>query len=104
MSPRAWRVLIYALQPGKGQPSLHLQPAAQSPPAGDGRGNTALTLAAYNGHTATAEVLLAAGANIGHKCEEGKTALEWAREKGHHETAKMLEEAAKMTPKQRKDK
>eukprot|EP00808_Paulinella_micropora_P012871 g11532.t1 len=29
--------------------------------------------------------------------QEGKTALEWARESGHYETAKMLEEAAKVS-------
>eukprot|EP00808_Paulinella_micropora_P015194 g28445.t1 len=67
-------------------------------------GWTALHLAGLNGHTATAQALLAAGAHIEAKDNYGSTALDLARFIYKPETIKLLEEAAKMTPQQRKDK
>eukprot|EP00808_Paulinella_micropora_P011049 g71531.t1 len=72
--------------------------------AKDKNGDTALILAGLNGHTATAQALLAAGAYIEAKDKWGRTALDLARQENKPETIKLLEEAAKMTPQQRKDK
>jgi ankyrin repeat protein len=54
------------------------------------QGYTALMIAAGNGFTDAVDVLLAAGANTSRKTPEGKTAAEFARERGHEELAKRL--------------
>eukprot|EP00808_Paulinella_micropora_P002416 g69875.t1 len=68
-------------------------------------GFTALHNAGLYGHTEIAQALLAAGADIEAETNaSGETALDFARQYKRTETIKLLEEAAKMTPQQRKDK
>jgi ankyrin repeat protein len=55
------------------------------------QGYTALMIAASNGFTAGAEVLLAAGADRAHKLPDGKTAAAIARERGHAQLAQLLD-------------
>jgi ankyrin repeat protein len=50
-------------------------------------------LAAANGHTETVKLLLDRGAAIDVRDNEGKTALVWAREKGHTEIVQLIEAA-----------
>ncbi|HKD21362.1 MAG TPA: ankyrin repeat domain-containing protein [Rhizomicrobium sp.] len=54
------------------------------------QGYTALMIAAGNGFTDAVDVLLAAGANKSRKTPDGKTAADFARERGHEELAKRL--------------
>jgi ankyrin repeat protein len=54
------------------------------------QGYTALMIAASNGFTAAAEVLLAAGADRAIKLPDGKTAADIAADRGHAELAKLL--------------
>jgi len=56
-------------------------------------GQTALIIAASQGHTETVRLLLSRGANINAEFD-GDTALTWAREKGHADTADLLARAA----------
>eukprot|EP00808_Paulinella_micropora_P006915 g38548.t1 len=65
---------------------------------------TALILAGKNGHKEVAEALLQAKAEINAKDNDGKTALDLARENDQPVMAKLLEEAAKLTPEQLSDK
>ena len=58
--------------------------------ARDDDGDTALIEAAMYGHTATAEALLAAGAESEARDNHGYTALHWAAWKGHTATAQAL--------------
>ena len=51
--------------------------------------NTALGLAAMQGHTEIVKVLIDAGADVTAR-SNGKTALGWAAMQGHKETAKAL--------------
>jgi ankyrin repeat protein len=53
-------------------------------------GNTALILAAQNGHTAVLEVLLKRGAEVNEPSKRGSTALTWAAEKGHEAVVRLL--------------
>ena len=46
--------------------------------------------AAENGHTTTVQALLDAGANAGHKCKDGRTALSIAKKNKHEEVVKCL--------------
>jgi ankyrin repeat protein len=59
-------------------------------------GNTPLILAAANNKLQCVEVLMELGADITLRNDEGKTALEWAREKGHAEVAALLEAAERI--------
>lgn len=52
---------------------------------------TALHLAAHDGNTALVELLLEAGADRRLTNESGESALDLAREGGHHEVARLLE-------------
>eukprot|EP00808_Paulinella_micropora_P020554 g60951.t1 len=72
--------------------------------ATDPNGWTALHSAGRFGRTETAQALLAAGANIEAKNNAGQTSLDLARENDQPGMAKLLEEAAKLTPEQRSDK
>ena len=54
-------------------------------------GYTALMIAAANGFTDAADALLAAGADRTRKSSEGKSAADFARERGHAELAQRLE-------------
>ena len=54
-------------------------------------GNTPLHTAAHLGDTATVEALLAHGADIGLRSDDGKSAAEFAREGGHEELANRLQ-------------
>jgi hypothetical protein len=60
-----------------------------------GTGGTALMLAAANDHTETVKLLLDRGADINVRDNEGKTALVWAREKGHPEIVQLIEAASR---------
>eukprot|EP00808_Paulinella_micropora_P029077 g83329.t1 len=60
-------------------------------------GKTALHFAGGYGNTKMAQALLAAGAHIYAEDNFGNTALDDARERKKPETAKLLEEAAKVT-------
>jgi hypothetical protein len=59
----------------------------------NGGGNTALTLAAFNGHTKVVKLLLEAGANANHVNHMNDTALILAAFNGHTEIVKFLLEA-----------
>eukprot|EP00808_Paulinella_micropora_P023789 g64666.t1 len=72
--------------------------------ATDPNGNAALHLSGHYGRTETAQALLAAGANIEAKNNAGQTSLDLARKNNEPGMAKLLEEAAKLTPEQRSDK
>ncbi len=65
--------------------------ATGDPDAPQKQGYTALMIAASNGFTAAAEVLLAAGADRSIKLPDGKTAAAIARDRGHGELAKLLD-------------
>lgn len=54
------------------------------------QGYTALMIAAGNGFTDAVDVLLDAGASTSRKTPDGKTAADFARERGHDELAKKL--------------
>jgi ankyrin repeat protein len=64
--------------------------ATGDPDAMQKQGYTALMIAAGNGFVDAVDVLLAAGANRALKQAEGKTAADFARERGHGELAKRL--------------
>ena len=61
--------------------------------ARDNEGRTALMLAAMNGHTATAQKLLALGANPRLVDRDGLNAAQWAAQRGHVRLAELLEAA-----------
>jgi hypothetical protein len=61
--------------------------------AKDNQDNTALLMALENGHTATAELLIEAGADLDVENVDGNTALLVALEKGHTAIAELLIEA-----------
>eukprot|EP00808_Paulinella_micropora_P002879 g63606.t1 len=63
----------------------------------DRYGRPALVNAGANGHTAVAEALLTARANVNATDRRGKTALDLARKNYKPVTAVLLEEAAKVT-------
>jgi ankyrin repeat protein len=65
--------------------------ATGNPDALQKQGYTALMIAAGNGFDAAVDALLAAGADRTLKQAEGKTAADFARERGHAELAKRLE-------------
>ena len=65
--------------------------AGMNPDAQDEAGITALLVAAGQGHTASVEALLAAGAQDVQD-EAGLTALDLARDRGKTETVKVLQE------------
>ena len=56
-------------------------------------GQTPLMQAARTGKTEIVRTLLELGAKIGAKDREGKTALDYAKEKGHAEIAEILNQA-----------
>lgn len=64
--------------------------ATGDPDAPQKQGYTALMIAAGNGFVAAVDVLLEAGANRALKQGDGKTAADFARERGHSELAKRL--------------
>ena len=47
-------------------------------------------LAAYNGHTGVAKILIAHGANVNARTHAGVTPLDWAERNGHAEVATLL--------------
>ena len=49
--------------------------------------------AAREGHIDTVQALLAQGADVNAKNNDGKTALIWAKEQGHKEIDRMLKKA-----------
>ena len=56
-------------------------------------GATALTWASYEGHPDVVGLLIEHGADIHHRNKEGKNALMLAKERGHTEVVKILEQA-----------
>ncbi len=54
-------------------------------------GNTPLHTSAHLGDTATADALLAHGADVGLRADDGKSAADYARESGHLDLARRLE-------------
>lgn len=54
-------------------------------------GNTPLHTSAHLGDTSSAEALLAHGADVGLRADDGKSAADYAREGGHLELARRLE-------------
>jgi len=64
--------------------------ATGDPDAKQKQGYTALMIAAGNGFADAVDVLLEAGANPALKQSEGKTAADFARERGHEELANRL--------------
>lgn len=65
--------------------------ATGDPDALQKQGYTALMIAAGNGFGDAVDVLLAAGADRARKQGDGKTAADFARERGHEDLAKRLE-------------
>ncbi len=57
-------------------------------------GFTPLVQAAAAGHAALVQILLAAGADREARCDRGKTAADYARERGHHEVLALLNQGA----------
>lgn len=62
--------------------------------ATDGRGDTILALAAVNNEPQLAKLLLQLGANPVQRLKDGKTAMDYARERGASEVAAVLKSAA----------
>ena len=62
-------------------------------------GGTPLIYAARNGNLEILNILIQAGADVGAKDDEGKTALDHAREKGHNEAQIFLDAASKNSTK-----
>ena len=60
-------------------------------------GNVALHMAAANGHTATCELLIQAGANVNIKNSAGNTPLHWAALNGHLAAVNVSERCTCMT-------
>ena len=56
----------------------------------DRSSDTALHIAAYNGHHAVAQALLDAGADVNAKNDFNRTPLYWARDGGHREVEALL--------------
>eukprot|EP00808_Paulinella_micropora_P021102 g66515.t1 len=96
--------LAWATQEGQGNAVKNLLQNKADPNLRSKDEATALILAGINGHQEVAEALLQAKAEINAKDYAGKTALDLARENCKPVTAKLLEEAAKLTPEQRSDK
>ena len=61
-------------------------------------GNVALHMAAANGHTATCELLLQAGANVNMKNSAGNIPLHWAALNGHLATVNVRSEPSGASP------
>ena len=57
------------------------------------RGNTPLHTSAHLGDAASVEALLAHGADVGLRSDDGKSAADYARDGGHEELARRLEAA-----------
>jgi ankyrin repeat protein len=75
-------VELFAKLLGDGDPDADLGPG--------GRG-VLLRAAAFRGHAELVELLLERGADPTLANPDGKTALDWAREHGHHEVVELLE-------------
>jgi ankyrin repeat protein len=73
------------------QAFARLVAATGDPDALQKQGYTALMIAAGNGFEAAVDVLLAAGADRTLKQAEGKSAADFARERGHDELARRLD-------------
>jgi ankyrin repeat protein len=69
---------------------VRLIAATGDPDISQKSGYTALMIAAGNGFTDAVDALLAAGADRARKTGDGKTAADFARERGHEEIAKTL--------------
>eukprot|EP00042_Codosiga_hollandica_P050036 m.589776 g.589776 ORF g.589776 m.589776 type:complete len:136 (+) comp58009_c0_seq8:2178-2585(+) len=54
-------------------------------------GETALIVAAQSGGTACVELLVSAGGDTSARSSNGRTAIEWARRKGHTDAVAVLE-------------
>jgi ankyrin repeat protein len=57
----------------------------------DRDGFTPLTVAAYMGNCPVATYLLEHGANLLHRCRQGKTPTDWARERQHADLLQLIE-------------
>lgn len=71
------------------------------PDAKDGEGDTALMLAAYNGHVDIVAALLEAKADLWIKDRDGKTATDLAVSKGNVEVVRLLEQVRSSRPQKR---
>jgi hypothetical protein len=91
-NPQQNRPLHAALALGKNADTIALLLAnGAAPNAAQGGGFTPLFSAAIANRRDLAELLLAHGANPQAKCDAGKTAADFARERGHVEMAAWLE-------------
>ena len=61
------------------------------------QGDTGLILAAFKGNIKIVKLLLSVGADPSVRGEEGKTAAEWARAKGHEAVATLIESFGRHT-------
>ncbi len=71
-------------------PLAKLIVATADPDVAQKSGYTPLMIAAGNGFAAAVDALLAAGADRAHRTSDGKTAADFARERGHAELAARL--------------
>ena len=77
-------------RPGDGSRSLRVSPRLDLQSA---KGDTALVVAAWGGHVDAVRQLIVAGADLDIPGEYGKTARQWARQRGKHDAAALLEAA-----------
>jgi len=86
--------LVFACQRGDIAEAKRLLSLWASPNAEGVKGmDDALGAAAEGGHRKLVELLLSKGANVGHEDFHGRTALQRAREAGHFDIVKLLEQS-----------
>jgi ankyrin repeat protein len=92
VSKSGWTALHFAAQIGHAAVVEALAGAGAGVDAAAKDGHTPLSLAAVHGQTEAAAALLGAGADATRPTDKGKTAAEWAREKGHPAVARLIED------------